>query len=173
MVGIDTRTAIAVLLALAFAYMGLGRDIPLDTTAPVPFVFSAFLFVGYLYLLRTLVRLPFAVVITTRRARYARGKHGLSVRDSVRDGFTRGFLDTRRWTVSPLNTIDRLAVLAITLLSTTPYMGVFLVRFGGLLGILLMLVLYLFRGTFGLLVQDNLNNDPLKRGALPFLNTRD
>jgi hypothetical protein len=171
---IDPRTALAVLLTLAFTYLGLGRDLPFDTTALIPFTASLLTFIGYLYLLRTLVRLPFALVITFRRARVARRKHGLNRADSLRDGFARGFLDTRRWTVAPLATVDRLAVLAITLLSTTPYLGLFLVRLAGLLGIALLLLLYLFRGTFTFLVDDGLSRNNLQRNlSFPFFDSRD
>jgi hypothetical protein len=167
------RTLLAIVLTLTLAYIGLGRDLPLDTSAPLPFAASLILFVGYLYLLRSLVRLPFALVITVRRARFARRKHSLDWRESLRDGFVRGFLDTRRWTVAPLASIDRLAVVGLTLLATTPYLGLFLVRFGGLLGILMLLILYLFRGTFSFLVADSLQTDSPWTASLPFLKTRD
>ncbi len=170
---LDLRTLFAILLTLALAYSGLGRDLPLDTAAPVPFVASLILFAGYLYLMRSLVRLPFALVITVRRTRFARRKHGLDWRESLRDGFVRGFLDNRRWTVPPLASIDRLAVVGLTLLATTPYLGLFLVRFGGLLGILLLLILYLFRGTFSFLVVDSLHTESPWSASLPFLKTRD
>lgn len=167
------RTLLAILLTLTLAYAGLGRELPLDTSAPLPFAASLMLFVGYLYLTRSLVRLPFALVITFRRARFARRKHGLDRRESLRDGFVRGFLDARRWTVAPLVSIDRLAVVGLTLLATTPYLGLFLLRFGGLLGILLLLMLYLFRGTFSFLVEDSLQTDTRWTTSLPFLKTRD
>lgn len=167
------RTLFAIILTLVLAYSGLGRELPLDTSAFVPFAASLLLFVGYLYLMRSLVRLPFALVITVRRFRYARSRHGLNTRESLRDGFIRGFLDTRRWTVSPLASIDRLAVVGFTLLATTPYLGLFLIRLGGLAGILLLLILYLFRGTFSFLVEDSLQADSRWSASLPFLKTRD
>jgi hypothetical protein len=165
---IDPRTILAVLLTLTLVHIGLGRDLPLDTSASMPFVESVILFIGYLYLARTLVRLPFALVITVRRTRYALQKHGLGWRDSLRDGFTRGFLDARRWTVPPLASIDRLAVIGLTLLATTPYLGIFLVRLVGLVGMILLIILYLFRGTFGLLVEDKVKSIQ-RLTSLPFI----
>ena len=169
----DFRTLVAVALALTLASAGLGRDLPLDTVGLMPLVSSLILFTGYLYLTRSLVRLPFALVIAIRRARRASLQYGLNQRESLRDGFVRGFLDTRRWTVAPLASIDRLAVVGFTLLATIPYLGVFLVRFAGLLGIALMLMLYLFRGNFSLLLEDSLQQDTRWTNTLPFLKTRD
>jgi hypothetical protein len=170
---IDFQTFFAVLLTLALAYVGLGRDLPFDTSAILPFAASLLFFVGYLYLTRSLLRLPFALVITIRRARKASQQYGLNRRESLRDGFVRGFLDTRRWTVTPLVLIDHLGVVGFTLLATIPYLGVFLVRFGGLLGIAVMLILYLFRGNFSFLLEDSLQRDTRWTNSLPFLKTRD
>ncbi len=170
---IDFQTILAVALAFALAYVGLGRDLPFDTSAILPLAGSLLLFTSYLYLTRSLVRLPFALVITISRARKASQQYGLNRRESLRDGFVRGFLDTRRWTVAPLVSIDRLAVVGFTLLATIPYLGVLLVRFGGLLGIAVMLMLYLFRGSFSFLLEDSLQRDTRWTNTLPFLKTRD
>jgi hypothetical protein len=163
---------LAVLFTLAFARAGLGRDLPLDTTALLPMTTDVVVFIGYLYFTRTLVRLPFAIVITIRRTRYAQQHYGLRGRESLNDGFARGFLDTRRWTVEPLALVDRLGVFIWTLLATTPYLGVFIVKLGGLVGIGLLLVLYLFRGKFGFLVEDMGGLDEKWSSSLPFLKTR-
>ena len=170
---LDYRTLLAIALTLALTSIGLGRELPFDTSAIVPFAASLFLFVGYLYLTRSLVRLPFALVITFRRSRRAKEQYGLNRRESLRDGFVRGFLDTRRWTVAPLALIDRLAAVGLTILATIPYLGVFLLRIGGLLGITMMLVLYLFRGSFSFLLEDSLQRDTRWTNSLPFLKTRD
>jgi hypothetical protein len=171
---IDLRTLLAIVLTLTLASAGLGRDLPLDASAPLPFVTSTLLFVGYLYLCRTLVRLPFAIVIAVRRAVHAREHYQLDARESLRDGFARGFLDTRRWTVSPLALVDRLAVFGFTLLATVPLLGALLVIVGGMVGLSLMLMLYLLRGNFSFLVDDNIrDNSSANSFALPFLKTRD
>lgn len=160
-------TLIAVTLTLALTTLGLGRALPFETGAPVAFVISLIAFFAYIYLCRTLVRFPIALFITARRMRYALQHYGLNRRESLRDGFVRGFLDTRRWTVGPLAMIDRLTVIGFTILATTPYMGAFLVRIGGLLGIALLLMIYLVRGHFALLVNDNFASQSFNP---PFIN---
>lgn len=171
MMPIDLRTLLTIILTFTLASFGLGCELPLDTSAALPFIASLALFFGYAYLFRTVVRLPFAVVITIRRARYARQQYGLDSRESLRDGFARGFLDNRRWTVGPLALVDRLAVFALTLLATMPFLGGLLVKLGGIMGIGLLLILYLFRGTFSFLVDDNIRD--ASSSVLPFLKTRD
>lgn len=166
----DRRTLLIILITLTLTTLGLGRDIPFDTTAPAAFVFTLTLFIAYLYFCRTLVRLPVALVITIRRARQAHQKYGLDSRESLRDGLARGFLDTRRWSVSPLSLMDRLSVVGFTLLATIPFLGVFLVRFGGFCGLALLLILYLIRGKFTLLVEDNLDSSAYQAASLPFIN---
>src|SRR5690349_18408187 len=110
----DFRTLIAVTLTLAFAHLGLGRELPFDSSNLVAFISDIALFAGYLYLIRTLVRLPVAIVITIRRTRYAQQQYKLRGIESLRDGYTRGFLDARRWTVGPLAVIDRSTVCIAT-----------------------------------------------------------
>ncbi len=163
------RNFIAIALTLTLTTTGLGRDLPFDTNALIPAALSLIIFAAYLYLCRTLTRLPVAIVITIRRIRYAQQHYGLSRRESLRDGFVRGFLDTRRWTVGPLALIDRLAVIGFTIFATTPFLGAFLVRLGGLFGIALLLIIYLMRGKFALLVDDKLDSSASYNPSLPFL----
>lgn len=170
---IDLHTLAAVILTLAFAHIGLGRVLPFETPDVLTFVSQITLFASYLYLLRTLVRLPFALVITVRRTRYALRQYKLNAVESLRDGYTRGFLDTRRWTVQPLANIDRIAVCIITLLATLPGMGRFLVTLGGLIGMALLIVLYLMRGTFSWLVADRIDSSPQTTASFPFIRSRD
>jgi hypothetical protein len=157
---------LTVMFTLVLGTTALGRALPFATHAPIPFAIDLTLFVGYLYFVGTLFRLPFALVITVRRARHAQQRYGLSRRESLRDGFARGFLDRRRWYVGQLAMLDRFALIAITLWATTPYLGVFLVKRGGLLGILLMLIVYLTTGTFSFLLSDT---PDARTAALPFL----
>jgi hypothetical protein len=171
---VDLRTLFAVLFTFTMTYAGLGRALPFDFASPLALVVSLSLFIGCLYGLRTLIRLPFALVITFRRARYARHHYGLNVRESLRDGFVRGFLDTRRWTTNPFALIDRLGVITITLLTTIPFLGTFLVTLMGMTGIALLLILYLVRGKFSFLVEDSLADPTItSAAAFPFLKTRD
>lgn len=170
---IDLHTLAAVILTLAFAHIGLGRVLPFDTTNPITLISQVALFASYLYLMRTLVRLPFALVITVRRTRHAIRQYKLGRMESLRDGYTRGFLDTRRWTVQPLSLIDRITVCCVTLLATIAGLGQFLVTIGGLIGIALLLVLYLMRGTFSWLVADQFTSPLQPAASFPFIRSRD
>lgn len=170
---IDLRTIVVIILTLVFAAHGLGRPLPFDTSDFVVFVSGMTLFACYLYCVRTLIRLPIAIVITIRRVQHARHQYKLSRIESMRDGYTRGFLDTRRWTVEPLALVDRVTVCVATLLATLPGLGMLAVTLGGYVGLALLIVLYLMRGTFGWLVEDKLDN-PVQPGLqLPFINRRD
>ena len=91
-------------------------------------------------------------------------------RESILDGFYRGFLDRRRWAVGQLALLDRVVLLGAAWLAVTPFLGVLLVNLGGLVGIALMLVVYVMGGTFSFLVDDS--PDGQGRVPLPFLNIR-
>lgn len=170
---IDLRTAAAIGLTFAFMSAGLGREVPLDGSGVVPLAISVAFLTGYFYLLRTLLRLPVALINTFQRSRHARRKYGLSWRESLRDGYVRAFLDTRRWTVGPLALFDRLAVFAFAMLACTPGLAALLLRLGGLIGLALMLTVYLLRGSFAWLVDEPPRADGVSRPSLPFLNLRD
>lgn len=170
---IDFRTVIVVVLTLAFADLGLGRPMPFDSSTVIRLVSGLALFGSYLYFMRTLIRLPFAIVITIRRTRYAQLQYKLKGIESLRDGYARGFLDTRRWTVEPLAIVDRITVCCATLLVTIPGLGMLLLTLGGFMGMALLLVLYLMRGTFGWLVADKLDHAVQSPLQLPFINRRD
>ncbi len=170
---IDLHTLVAVILTLAFTHLGLGRDLPFDSSNVVALISDVALFAGYVYLMRTLIRLHVAFVITLRRTRYAQDQYKLQGVESLRDGYTRGFLDTRRWTVGSLAVVDRSTVCISVLLATIPGLGLFVVTLGGFIGIALLLVLYLMRGTFSWLVADRLDNPTQSSLQLPFTNRRD
>lgn len=170
---IDLRTVLVVILTLAFADVGLGRTLPFDSAHLIHLVSEVALFGSYLYLMRTLLRLPVAVVITFRRTRYARQQYKLNTLESLRDGYTRGFLDARRWSVEPLAIFDRMIVCCATLLITTRGLGTLLLTLGGFMGMALLVVLYLMRGTFGWLVADKLDSPIQGSLHLPFIKGRD
>ena len=170
---VDIRTLIAVILTLAFAHLGLGRPLPFDASDGITLASQIALFASYLYLVRTLARLPFALVVTVRRTLHAQRQYKLRGIESLRDGYTRGFLDSRRWTVEPLALVDRVTVCIASLLATIPGLGGFIVMLGGFIGIALLLVLYLMRGTFGWLVADRLDSPVQASLQLPFINRRD
>lgn len=169
----DWHTVVAVLLTFAFAVAGLGRSLPMRTGAFVPFGADVLLFIGYLYLLRSLARLPLAIRITRRQMRKAQVDYGLSRREALRDGLLRGVFDRRRWEVGQLALLDRFMVIAGTLAATTPALGVFLVRVIGLFGVIALLLIYLFGGSFALLVGEAPVRRPARNDALPFIDLRD
>lgn len=150
----DIRTIAAVGLTLALVHIVLDYSLPIDFSGVLPVLRSLALFIGYLYLTRTLFRLPFAVVIVIRRTRYAHQHYQLSWRESLSDGFTRGVLDRRRWTTGTLALLDRLALLAFTVFSAQPGTGMIWVMLLGMIGILVMLIVYLTSGTFNFLLGD-------------------
>jgi hypothetical protein len=162
------QTVVAVALMLVLTHFAFGYPLPFDTANPTAFVTDLSLFVGYIYLSRTLVRLPIAFVISIRGARESHQRHGMNWRDSLFDGFYRGFLDRRRWAVGQLARLDRLALLLMVMGSLTPGLGLFLRTLGGLIGLALMLVVYLMTGTFSFLLDDSRSGE----GRLPFLNIR-
>ena len=86
---IDLRTVLAAILTLTVTYAGLGRPLPFETSALLPFGASVLLFAGYLYAVRTVARLPFALIITFRRIRYAQQQYGLTGVESWREGYVR------------------------------------------------------------------------------------
>jgi hypothetical protein len=151
---VEPRTIAAVAITLVAVKYGLGRDLPFDIHDLPSLVIGITLFIGYLYLTRTLFRLPFALTITYRRMKYARQHYSLNRREALRDGFYRGFLDRRRWSVTPLALYDRLALLTFTLMATTPLLGALLVGIGGIMGLVAMLVIYLYSGTFNFLLGE-------------------
>jgi hypothetical protein len=155
---------------LVLATLAFGYPWPFDFTSPSALITDLALFAGALYLVRTLIRLPIAVALAIRYAAQSRRRRGMSRRESALDGFYRGFLDRRRWTVGQLARLDRIALLSAVWLSLTPAVGLLLVKIGGLIGIALMLVVYLIGGTFSFLVDDT--PDGPNRPSFPFLNIR-
>jgi len=167
---ISARTIAAITLLLVMLNLASGYPLPFRTDSPQQFVVDVALFGGWLYLARTLVRLPIAIALLIRFSRQARQRRGMNRRESILDGFYRGFLDRRRWAVGHLALLDRIALLGAAWLAVTPYLGALVVNLGGLVGIALLLVVYLIGGTFTFLVDDS--PDGSNRLTLPFLNIR-
>jgi hypothetical protein len=109
----DRRTLIAIFLTFSLAHFSVGYVVPIDFDTPITTLTGIALYTGYIYCFRTVIRIPIAIVITWRRVLFARHHYGLNPIESLRDGFVRGFLDTRRWTVGPLAMVDRVAVFAL------------------------------------------------------------
>lgn len=170
----DARTVAAVLLSLAFTVGGLGRPLPIRTTTLLFLLTDTALFIGYLYLLRSLIRVPIAWRITRRQMRKAQTEYHLSRREAFSDGLLRGVYDRRRWEIGQLALLDRFSVVGAVLLATTPVLGALLVRLLGILGVLLLILLYLFTGSFALLVGEAPNRRRDARSEmLPFIDLRD
>jgi hypothetical protein len=167
---LSLRTIVAITLMLVLATLASGNPWPFDASSPPVLVTDLALFAGALYLVRTLIRLPIALALLIRYAIQSRRRRGMSRRESLLDGFYRGFLDRRRWTVGQLALLDRLGLLCAVWLSVTPVVGTLLVKIGGLIGIALMVVVYLIGGTFSFLVDDS--SEGQNRLSLPFLNIR-
>lgn len=146
----------AVLLVVGWAGSpaSSGYTPPFDTATPTAFGASVVLFVAYVYLARTLFRLPFAVRMAMRRYRHARANYQLGTNAALFDSFYRGFLDRRRWDTGVLAVLDRLVLLVIVLLACIPGLGALLVLAGGGLGVLMLLFVYIYTGRFALLVGD-------------------
>lgn len=167
---ISPRTMLAIAVIFALTTLAFGYSLPFAGDSPQQFLTDLLLFIGYIYLARTLVRLPIALLLLVRYALQSRRRRGMGRWESVLDGYYRGFLDRRRWTVGQLALLDRLALLVIVWLSVTPFIGTLLVKIGGLVGLAFMLIVYLMGGTFSFLLDDS--PDGQNRLSLPFLNIR-
>ncbi len=143
---LSPRAVAAIALMLVLANLAFGYPWPFDASSLSALITDLALFAGALYLVRTLIRLPIAIALMIRYAVQSRRRRGMSRRESVLDGFYRGFLDRRRWTVGQLALLDRLVLLSAVWLSVTPSIGILVIKIGGLIGIALMLVVYLIGG---------------------------
>ncbi len=170
MTRISPRTLFAIAIIFVLTTLAFRYPLPFAADSPQRFLTDLLLFIGYVYLARTLVRLPIALMLMVRFTLHSRRRRGMGRWESVLDGYYRGFLDHRRWTVGQLALLDRLALLGIVWLSVTPAIGTLLVKIGGLVGLALMLIVYLIGGTFSFLLDDS--RDGEGRVSLPFLNIR-
>lgn len=145
--------AIALILAWVSSPISGGYTSPLNTATLPDFAGSVVLFASYLYFMRTLFRLPFAVRMAIRRYRHARRHYNLEQSAALFDSYYRGFLDRRRWATGPLAIIDRLVAVGIVLVACTPSGGLW-VSLGGTLGVITLLITYIYSGRFALLLDD-------------------
>ncbi len=157
----------ALVMALANGLYGYPPPVNLDT--PTQAVLSGLLFVGYLYLIRSLVRLPLAIQGFRVRYRHARKAYGLERNGALADGFLRGFMDRRRWDRPLYAMIERaLFVLAVWWACGPRNAGI--AQGLGVLGVLLLVLLYMGSGGYRGLVDDGLT-PPRRRlpGNIPNL----
>lgn len=169
---IDLRTPLVILLTVVLCTFTLGYDFPIRLGSMDTALIDLTLYVGSVILLRTLLRLPFVVVITRRRTRYAMQTYGMSRREALMDGYLRGVADRRRWTVGMLAQVDRFALLVMAYLTTVPGLGRVLVQLGGLFGLLMLILIYLITGKFALLLSDDLDGRSQNRTVNPIIDTR-
>lgn len=149
------RQGVAAVLVMALANGLYGYPPPLDLRSPARAATSVILFVGYLYLVRTLVRLPFAIHGFRGRFRRARTTYNLDRDGALADGFLRGFMDRRRWDRPLYAMIERaLFLLAVWWACNPDNSGI--AQGIGVLGVLLLVLLYLGAGSYRGLVDDGL-----------------
>lgn len=174
---VEQRTVIVVLMTAALCHI-LGLNFPLHTdNILLAFIDLVFL-TGYLYIGRSIIRFPFAFSIGMKRAIkkeyevlekyddehgyspfYVRNRKG-EIRDSRRIfTFLTTLIDQDIWK-GYLGFIDRLILIAITVLVTLPTIGQSLMTLGGSVGIATMILVYLVSGSFSFIVED-----ALKRSA--------
>ncbi len=144
-------------MALAAALYGF--PIPINSDSLTSGAISVALWVGYLYLMRTLFRLPFALWDARRRYCHARVYYEMGRHDALLDGFYRGFLSRARWDKPTFAALERLAFIMFVWLPCNPDTGRLWVLGGGIFGLLLLLLLYLATGRFRGLVDDAWGGD--------------
>jgi hypothetical protein len=148
---IDRRTVVVILITLVVAGAVFGFSFPFTTTTLFSLFVDLVFFTGYLYAARTMFRSPrvlWSGTLSWKRHRKQAGN-----------------LNWRWWIQETINEtrwdglwgfIDRLWLIAITVLSTIPVYGQEIMRTVGLVGLLLMLAIYLFRGNFSFALEDTL-----------------
>ena len=163
------RIPVVVLLTLSLIHFALGYDFPIRTDNLRLITVDIALLTGYLYLMRSVFRLPIVAVIIYRRARQAHNQYNLNWRESLSDGILRGMFDKRRWTVGNLATLDRTMIILFAYLTTLPGGGTVLMRGLGTLGGFMMLLVYLYTGKFSLIVGEENDTQQTTTGSLPFI----
>ncbi len=149
------RQGIAAVLVMALANGLYGYPPPVDLSSLGGAVMSVTVFVGYLYLVRSLVRLPLAITGFRSRYRHARETYGLERNGALADGFLRGFMDRRRWDNPTLATLERALFMLAVWWACQPD-NVAMARGIGVLGVLLLVFLYMGAGSYRGLVDDGI-----------------
>jgi len=165
---VDRRTIIAVLVTLVLCNLLFGFAFPLNTTNVLDLFLDLAFFTGYLYVTRTVFRLPIAISLAFKSAWKRRQYYSYAIqyRGSIKEWWTRlkkilpeyflaELLDQKIWR-GLLGFLDRLVLLGITVLATIPNYGIVTVRTIGAIGLGCMLVVYLFGGSFTFMLKDAL-----------------
>lgn len=171
---VDQRTVVVVLVTALVSHLLLGFPFPIDTQSVLSLFIDLFLLTGYLYIVRTLIRLPFAVGIGFKGALLKDRYDFLSYKEHLSESiekiertigwklyeqtsrlwhFSIAFSDQNNWK-GILGFIDRIGLILTTLLITYPPNGTLIMRSIGLIGLLAMLLIYVIGGSFSLLVED-------------------
>ena len=202
---LDRYTVLITIIVLALANSVFGLPLPLDASDATQLILSLVIFTGYLYLARTLVRLPvalFSAVVTARELHPAPSFHlqpfsglrawfkdlleevayffgswfkilrSLSVytinfsapqlEDAVRSKRLERIKQIQ-WLIHLLAVVDRLSVVLIAALAVYPATRPW-AQILGIYGAALLLVLFLLRGNFSALLEDELARDLQKKG---------
>lgn len=157
-----------VLLAIVMA-SEFGNAFPIRS-ANIRMIFTdVTLLVGYMYLTRSLFRLPFVVIFTRRHILRAQQTYQLSRAESLSDGILRGVYDRRRWQKGNLAVLDRTVLVLLVMVTTVPTTGAALMRGLGVLGIIMMLVVYAYTGKFGFILGEPQDTQSQSARAMPFI----
>lgn len=199
---LDRYTVSIAIITLALCSLVVGLPIPFDTSNAIQLIFSLVFFTGYLYITRSLLRLPVAIVRAVIVVDELSGNVGPSyrgfrgIRNRIGNFFTHlrwnpasnyfaslyyvlqitlNFYDDRFDQIYPsrkiariksrfqigvvlLEILDRLSIVALTLLATFPRAMPY-VEWIGVIGAVLMLVIFLLRGHFSFMLPDELLKD--------------
>lgn len=155
-----------IVLVMALANTLYGYPLPLIFDSIPALIVSAVMLVGYVYLARTVIRLPLAVINARQRFRHARDVYRVGFTDALQDGWYRGMLNQRVWERGVLAIVERLVVVLVVWVACDPLLGAILVQVCGTLGMVLLIIIYIVSGQFGLLVRDG--GGDAGRDANPF-----
>ncbi|MBK9925294.1 MAG: hypothetical protein IPP66_08365 [Anaerolineales bacterium] len=167
---VEQRTVIVVLMTATLCHI-LGLTFPLHTDNILLAFIDLIFLTGYIYLVRSIIRFPFAFGAgvwkaakqdeevlercsesTQRFYLKTKDKYSFAGRIIV---FIMTLIDQSIWK-GYLGFIDRLSLIAITVLVTIPTIGQSLMTIGGSIGVFTMLLIYLIGGTFSFIVEDAL-----------------
>lgn len=165
----DRRLPVIVLVTMVLCQVALNAKTPFAAATVEDGVVQLALLMGWLYLIRSLVRVPVIAVIVVRRTRHAHREYQLGWRESFRDGVARGLLDRRRWTTDPLATLDRTTVVLGTMMAVLDPWRPLALGIGGTLGLFVLLMVYLLSGKFALILDDTLDSQDRAGGRLDWL----
>jgi hypothetical protein len=162
-----------VLLVMVLANGLYGISLPLDLSSVSGFVVSTVVFIAYVWMMRTLFRLPFALRWGWVRYRHARDNYDLEKYGALLEGYYHGFRDIRRWEGRLLSVLDRTVFVMIVWYACQPGIGRTIATGIGFLGVLVLVLLYMTTGSFALLLEDPFASGGRSFGNFPNLRRPD